>query len=141
MRKIIYLLCIAFMFSGCEELSLLSPEGDLVGSWKHTRSGAAAGGDGSMVFNGTKYKLDKEVNNRDYDLTFGKKGVCDCLGFDQYKVSGNTITLTNSFTKETYEYDYSIVKDGLALFEKVEQWKREDPGFTSIDYAHNFDKQ
>jgi hypothetical protein len=74
-------------------------------------------------------------------VTFGKKGVCDCGDWDEYKVKGNTVTLIDSDSGETLEFEYSIFKDGLSLFEKLSEWKKEDPKVTAVDLVHSYDKQ
>ncbi len=141
MKKTVSTFLIAFALFGCKGLGLVDPSSELIGTWVHVSSGAAAGGAGSMTYKGTKYSLPQEIKNPKYNITFNKNGVFNSkyFDFDQYKVSGNTITFTNSSTKETYQYDYSIVKNGLALFEKIENFN--DPNLTKIDYSHNFDKQ
>jgi hypothetical protein len=143
MKKAICIILTVFLFSGCEQLGLVDPGADLIGTWIHVRSGAAAGGHGSITRNGINTTINQVIKDPNYNLTFEKKGLCDCLGYNRYKVKNNIITFSTTSSDETWAYEYNIFKDGLSLYESVSEWKRLNPNsnITKIDYVHSFDKQ
>jgi hypothetical protein len=116
-------------------------ENDLIGSWVHIRSGAAAGGNGSVIFKGSTYSLPQKLKDSDFNFTFKQNGVCDCPPADSYKITGGNITFTNSKTKESYEYEVSNSNGILNLFETISQLNKTSPGYTKIDYVHILEKK
>ena len=117
------------------------PENDLIGSWVHIRSGAAAGGNGSVTYKGNTYSLPQKLKDPVFNFTFKQNGVCDCSPADSYKISGGNITFTNSKTKESYEYEYSNSNGILNLFETTSEWNKTGLGYTKIDYVHILEKK
>jgi hypothetical protein len=145
MKKAFSFLITMIFLSSCEELGIGNPEAKLLGTWSHYSSGAAAGGEGKVVSGGNEYSLNRYDKISAYDCTFEKNNLCDCLGYDKYEIdgpeSGGIITLTHTATNESKKFKYNIVKDLLALFETLEEWKKIDSRITKIDYVHQFEKQ
>lgn len=140
MKKIIYLFITVLIFSSCEKLGL-DPSSKLLGTWKHTNTGAAGGGSGSITYNGIKLVIPQVKNNASLNITFEKNGICESQEWDRYKTSKDILTFSRSTDNETAEYDYRIFEGGLTLWEKLSEYQKIDSKYTSIDVTYSFDKQ
>lgn len=137
MKKIISILLIIPLLMGCELGSMgNSPDPEIIGTWKHLETL------GDFTYKGQKKSL-YSLNNGE-KFTFKKDGICDCRGWVKYKISGNTITFTDSNGLDD-EYTFKITGgDYLAIEQSLSQLRKiiNDPSsYTSLNYYAGYEKQ